>query len=47
MSHGGRAVIMGNTYEMNRHAIAGDGEPHDQYRAFYNFVLSSAPSYVR
>ena len=47
MSQGGRAVLFGNTYEMNRHSIAGDGEAHDQYRAFYNFVLSSAPSYVR
>lgn len=45
MSDGGRAVIMGNTYEMNRHAIAADGKPHDEYRAFYNLVLSSSPSY--
>jgi hypothetical protein len=45
MSKGGRAVIMGNTYEMNRHSIAGDGQPYDQYRAFYNLVLSSAPHY--
>jgi hypothetical protein len=45
MSSGGRAVILGNTYEMNRHSIAGDGKAYDQYRAFYNFVLSSSPSY--
>jgi len=45
MSSGGRAVILGNTYEMNRHSIAGDGNAYDQYRAFYNLVLSSSPSY--
>ncbi len=45
MSSGGRADIMGNTYEMNRHAIAADGEPHDEYRAWYNLVLSSSPRY--
>jgi hypothetical protein len=45
MSKGGRAVIVGNTYSMNRHAIAADGEAHDQYRAWYNLVLSSVPVY--
>jgi hypothetical protein len=30
---------------MNRHSIAADGEPHDEYRASYNLVLSSAPTY--
>jgi hypothetical protein len=45
MSSGGRSVLLGNTYYMNRHSIAADGEPHDEYRASYNLVLSSAPTY--
>jgi len=45
MSSGGRANIFGNTFLMNRHAISGDGEAHEQYRAWYNLVLSSVPIY--
>jgi hypothetical protein len=45
MSSGGRSVLVGNTYDMNRHSIAADGEPHGEYRAWYNLVLSSAPTY--
>ena len=29
----------------NRHAIASDGEPHNEYAAWYNLVLSEAPEY--
>lgn len=42
---GGRALIEGNTFSMNRHAIASDGEPHNEYRAEYNLIVSSAPNY--
>lgn len=45
ISGGGRADLLGNTYYMNRHAIAADGEPHGEYRAWYNLVLSSVPTY--
>jgi hypothetical protein len=45
IDNGGRARILGNIFWMNRHAIAGDGEPHDEYQAWYNFVLSTAPVY--
>jgi len=41
----GRASIEGNTFLMNRHAITAGGEPHNEYRAAYNLVLSRAPSY--
>ncbi len=41
----GRGVASGNTFWFNRHSIASDGEPHDEYRAWYNFVLSSVPVY--
>jgi hypothetical protein len=41
----GRALIFGNTFLMNRHAIAAGGEPHDEYRASYNLVLSGKPGY--
>jgi hypothetical protein len=44
-SEGGRAFIEGNTFLLNRHAIASDGEPHNEYRASYNLVLSNAPEY--
>jgi VCBS repeat protein len=43
---GGRAVIVGNTFLMNRHAIASGGEGHSQYRAWYNLVLSPVPQYT-
>ena len=45
MSFGGRADIFGNTFLMNRHAIAAGGEAHEEYRAWYNLVLSSVPIY--
>ena len=40
-----RAVILGNVFLMNRHGIAAGGEPHNEYRAWYNLVLSSAPTW--
>jgi hypothetical protein len=40
-----RAFIDGNTYVSNRHAITAGGEPHNEYRGWYNMVLSSAPRY--
>jgi hypothetical protein len=40
-----RAVILGNVFLMNRHAISGGGETHNEYRAAYNIVLSRAPYY--
>jgi hypothetical protein len=40
-----RAVILGNVFLMNRHAIAAGGEPHNEYRAWYNLVLSSVPTW--
>jgi len=43
---GGAATITGNTFLMNRHSISGgDGEPHDQYEAAFNLVLSDVPVY--
>jgi hypothetical protein len=42
---GGRAAISGNTFLTNRHAIASDGEPHSEYRAWYNLVLSFVHNY--
>lgn len=38
-------TILGNTFLMNRHAIAGDARLGDQYSAWDNLVLSRAPSY--
>ena len=35
--------VFGNTFLMNRHAIAGGGDAHESYRAWYNLVLSEAP----
>jgi len=40
---GGRALVSANTFDLNRHAIAGDAEVHDSYRASFNLVLSQAP----
>jgi hypothetical protein len=45
MNGGGRALVAGNTFLMNRHSVAGDGEAHDSYRASLNLVLSSSPAY--
>jgi len=41
----GRALIEGNTFLMNRHAITASGEPHNEYRAANNLVLSNVPQY--
>jgi hypothetical protein len=43
MSAGGTATLAGNTFLLNKHAIAADGELHDQYSAWFNLVLSSSP----
>ena len=41
----GSAHIRGNTFLMNRHAIAADGTAGSGYSAFFNVVLSNVPSY--
>ena len=41
----GFAMITGNTFLYNRHAIAADGAALTGYQAFYNLVLSAAPAY--
>jgi hypothetical protein len=41
----GRATVSGNTFVMNRHAIAGDGSALSGYGAWFNLVLSRAPAY--
>ena len=46
MSHGGRAVVLANTFLGNRHAIASSGEPHNEYRAWYNLVETYVPDYT-
>lgn len=38
----GRALIDGNTFVWNRHDISSDADPHHEYRAAHNLVLSSA-----
>ena len=43
----GFAEIVGNTFLMNRHAIAADGMAGTGYRAWFNLVLSNVPSYGR
>jgi FG-GAP-like repeat len=47
MSNGGAAALLGNTFLMNRHSIAADGDVRDQYSAWDNLVLSRAPVYFR
>jgi hypothetical protein len=44
-SEGGRAFVEGNTFVSNRHDIASDGEPHNEYRAAHNLVLGNSPEY--
>src|SRR5262249_37013755 len=44
-NHGGRMVVLGNTFLGNRHSIASDGEPNSEYRAWYNLMLSTVPIY--
>ncbi len=41
----GRATITGNTFLMNRHAIAGKGAALSGYSAWFNLILSHAPQY--
>ena len=43
--HGGYASIEGNTFLMNRHAIAASGHPQNAYSAWFNLVLSATPDY--
>jgi VCBS repeat protein len=43
VSQGGWALVEGNTFVSNRHAIAGDGKVKSGYKAFSNLVLSAAP----
>ena len=42
----GYAHITGNTFLMNRHAIASDGQARDGYSAWFNLVMSNVPSYT-
>jgi hypothetical protein len=42
---GGTSTVLGNTFLMNRHSIAGTGERHEQYLAWGNLVLSNVPVY--
>ena len=46
LSNGGRAVILGNTFLANRHAITSPGGPHDEYVAWYNLVQTNVPDYT-
>jgi len=41
----GRAFIEKNTFVYNRHDISADAEPHNEYRASNNLVLSSSGLY--
>jgi hypothetical protein len=45
LSDGATATILGNTFLMNRHSIAAAGNPHAQYLAWGNLVLSNVPLY--
>lgn len=40
-----RALLDANTFAWNRHDITAAGEPHNEYRAINNLVLSGAPHY--
>jgi hypothetical protein len=40
---GASATITGNTFLMNRHAIASDGSVNSQYKAVANLVLTDVP----
>src|SRR5262249_625110 len=43
---GGYAMVEGNTFVANRHAVTGeDGRARTSFRAWYNLVLSYAPCY--
>jgi FG-GAP-like repeat len=41
----GYALIEGNTFLQNRHAITGDGRERTSYRAWFNLMLHEAPDY--
>src|SRR5262249_26496735 len=41
----GRALIEKNTFVWNRHDISADAEPHNEFRASNNIVLSSTHNY--
>ena len=43
VSNGGYALVEGNVFVSNRHAIAADGRARTMYRAWSNLVLSDAP----
>src|SRR2546422_2072643 len=45
LSKGANATIGGNTFLMNRHAIADDGASLSGYVAWNNLVLSSVPTW--
>jgi hypothetical protein len=45
MTNGGRAVVIGNTSLKNRHTVAADGTAYDEYRAWYNLILSDQATY--
>jgi hypothetical protein len=42
---GGKVMVAGNTFLMNRHCISGSGEAHETYTAWFNLVLSNVPVY--
>ena len=42
---GGKVMVSGNTFLMNRHCISGSGEAHETYTAWFNLVLSDVPVY--
>jgi hypothetical protein len=47
LGSGGYAMIEGNTFVSNRHAIAADGRARTAYRAWNNLVLAAAPKQDR
>jgi len=42
----GRALIERNTFAWNRHDISADAEPHNEYHASHNLIMSGAPTYT-
>ena len=42
---GGRYLAEGNTFSWARHNLTGSGEPHAEYHALNNLVMSGAPVY--
>lgn len=45
VNDGGFALVEGNTFDWNRHSIAGDGSAPSGYYARYNYVLSGGSRY--